>query len=456
MPRGSGRRRRTARPEAPAPRSAPRHRRNEGEDPRGCPRSVFGIRRRMPLVPPIRPSATSTRPRRSRTTRRRSAPTRRRSTPASRTSGDRRPHSRDGGQTADDRRGGRHGTFLDGATRTLDLALYDVRLDGRERQRSARARRARRTRRAGAVALQPRPPAPDSRPAAARVGSRPHRDAPVRDTRDLGRPDLMHHKYVVRDGPRCCTAAKLDERLVDAAGERRGGRRAPPSSRVAFTLNFDELWDGASVERCGTSSRGLYASAGRLGAAVVLPRPRRAARAPDRQAAGPGKRRIRIASPVLTSGPMLGTLSRDRERAALRRRRRHRDSRWTRSPGQWRSPRRVARGRCRCCRRSSSWRRSPGRNPPRGRREPARLHAREDHGGGRRGIPRQLQPVALRRAERRERARAPRRATPTGSRRTWTTIRAVYPRSTVCRSRRQDTPVVPPPSEQAPVGPLPP
>ena len=49
---------------------------------------------------------------------------------------------------------------------------------------------------------------------------------PVQTKRISGVPDLMHHKYAIRDGEAVLTgSAELDRGLVDAAGER--DRRRP-------------------------------------------------------------------------------------------------------------------------------------------------------------------------------------------------------------------------------------
>ena len=180
----------------------------------------FGSGRRMASCPPIRPLATSTPRRRSRTIRRRSAPTRRRSAPASRTSGDRAPDAPDGGQTAatlaED-----VGTFLDGARQTLDLALYDLRLKGPEADRiqgalvgaSTRGVRVRFLYNIDHPGPIPVPPPPES--VSDLIESLPF------ETRAIsGVPDLMHHKYVVRDGS--AVLFRLDE--LDRATRGRGRR----------------------------------------------------------------------------------------------------------------------------------------------------------------------------------------------------------------------------------------
>ena len=202
------------------------------------------------------------------------------------------------------------GTFLDGARETLDLALYDIRLEGGEADRVSgalvgaadRGVRVRLLYNIDHPGPIPVPPPPESVPDL--IEAMPFETRPVSGSRDL-----MHHKYAVRDGHAVLTRLdELDDRLLDAPGERDGHRRlAGARDRVHAELR------GALGRRRGRAVRTRGAPAGgdrrRRDPAVVLPRARRAAGPPDREALGKAKRRIRIASPVLTSGPILGTLA---------------------------------------------------------------------------------------------------------------------------------------------------
>ena len=70
-----------------------------------------------------------------------------------------------------------------------------------------------------------------------------------------GVPDLMHHKYVVRDGDAVWTGSmNWTRRLVVAAGERDRDRRHPELA-AAFTLDFEELWARATSSTAALSSR---------------------------------------------------------------------------------------------------------------------------------------------------------------------------------------------------------
>jgi phosphatidylserine/phosphatidylglycerophosphate/cardiolipin synthase-like enzyme len=216
---------------------------------------------------------------------------------------------RDGGQTADAVAALVTG-FLDGATRSLDLALYDVRLvDGHgERVRAsldaavARGVQVRVLYNLDHPGPIPVPPPPETRPDLIETLQAETRAIP-------GIPDLMHHKYVVRDGGEVWTGSTNWTSDSWVHQENVVAVVASEALARAFTLNFHELWDGASVERSGH----------------VEPRPVRVEDVEVRPWFCPGhgeplahriakrlgqaKRRVRIASPVLTSGPVLGTLS---------------------------------------------------------------------------------------------------------------------------------------------------
>src|SRR5918994_6948790 len=107
---------------------------------------------------------------------------------------------RDGGQSAAavaDKVGG----FLDDARETLDLALYDIRLLGAEADRVSGALVGAQDRGVRVRLLYnidhpgpiPVPPPPES--VSDLIEALPFETHPI-----SGIPDLMHHKYVVRDG----------------------------------------------------------------------------------------------------------------------------------------------------------------------------------------------------------------------------------------------------------------
>ncbi|HXJ66037.1 MAG TPA: phosphatidylserine/phosphatidylglycerophosphate/cardiolipin synthase family protein [Actinomycetota bacterium] len=219
----------------------------------------------------------------------------------------------DGGQTAETVAGW-IAEYLDGATGTLDVALYDLRVDGpAERTIVDAFHRALQRGVTGRLVYNvdhekpiPVPPPPDTDVAMLAACGLPTKGVP-------GIPDLMHHKYVVRDGQEVWTGSMnwtndswtREENVVVVV-------RAPHVA-AAYTRNFEELWNKQRVlgsgeyttdpvERDGLSVRPWF-SPGR-GRRIAS----RISGAIDR-----AERRIRIVSPVLSAGPIIGSLA---ERAA--------------------------------------------------------------------------------------------------------------------------------------------
>jgi phosphatidylserine/phosphatidylglycerophosphate/cardiolipin synthase-like enzyme len=200
--------------------------------------------------------------------------------------------------------------FLAGATRTLDLALYDVRFETdagglvlaallAAQQRGVRVRLMFNVDHPGPI---PVPPPPETAPVA--IEALPIETLPV-----PGIPDLMHHKFVVRDELDVWTGStnwtddswsRQENVVVRVLG-------AKPLAH-AFRLEFDALWSKPDVEHSGR----VEPRPVKLGGAEVRPwfTPGHGEALSHRIAKhlGKAKSRIRIASPVLTSGPILGTL----------------------------------------------------------------------------------------------------------------------------------------------------
>jgi phosphatidylserine/phosphatidylglycerophosphate/cardiolipin synthase-like enzyme len=218
----------------------------------------------------------------------------------------------DGGQTAE-AVAERVAAWVGAARRTLDLALYDVRLPDDVGERVAGAIKDAAARGVAVrIAFNQ-----DERPADEEPGERPFFPAPphtephVLET--LGVPvkpipgwrDLMHHKYVVRDGEAVWTGSMnwtLDsftrqENVVATLGS--------PAVAAAFTRNFEQLWE---TLRVGDS--GDFDSAPADGVRPWFC-PGRGPELSHRIAKriGAARRRVRIASPLLTAGPILGTLA---------------------------------------------------------------------------------------------------------------------------------------------------
>jgi phosphatidylserine/phosphatidylglycerophosphate/cardiolipin synthase-like enzyme len=202
------------------------------------------------------------------------------------------------------------GTFLDGARETLDLALYDIKLRGGEAERvrgalveaAGRGVRVRLLYNIDHPGPIPVPPPPEE--VSDLIESLPFETQPI-----SGIPDLMHHKYAVRDGTAVLTGStnwttdswtRQENVMVTVASQ---------GLAFAFTLNFEELWDDGDVEKSGR----VEPRPVEVGGAEIRPWfcPEHGEPLAHRIAKhlGKAKRRIRIASPVLTSGPILGTLA---------------------------------------------------------------------------------------------------------------------------------------------------
>ena len=276
---------------------------------------------------------------------------------------------------------------------------------GRRAPRGGRARRARADR------LQRRPPRADLLPAAAADEAGAARGDAV--------PHLRHPRHPGPDAPQVRGARRrvgldrldeLDDGLVDAPGERDRAwpsRRpsSPPSSRrTSRSCGARATWTPA-----GTRTRGRS----RWTAARCAPGSRRATARSSRtgspRRSGAPRERVRIASPVITAGPVLGTLAEvaAEQRVDLRGvvDRTQMDQvvyQWrTNGHSAWKIPILAS---------VLAQRGLQGQAVDAvDARDAPRLHAREGHRGGRLGVRRLVQPVALGRDERRERARGARR-----------------------------------------------
>jgi phosphatidylserine/phosphatidylglycerophosphate/cardiolipin synthase-like enzyme len=200
--------------------------------------------------------------------------------------------------------------FLGAATQTLDLACYDLRLEGEARdvvdhslagaaRRGVKIRVAYNVDHPGPI---PVPPPPTCSPG--QIAALPA------ETRAIaGVPDLMHHKYVVRDGNAVWTGSlnwtndswTRQENVVVRAGS--------AELAYAFSLDFEQLWSTGVVEGSGrVDPRPVEIDGSEVrpwftpdhGEDLSQRIARRLARS---------RRRIRIASPVLTSGPILATMA---------------------------------------------------------------------------------------------------------------------------------------------------
>src|SRR3954452_20206929 len=199
--------------------------------------------------------------------------------------------------------------FIAAAQRTLDLAQYDFHLGAETAALVGVALRGAHDRGVAVRILYnldhanpipvPPPPEPDAQLIAS-LG------VPAKAV--AGVPDLMHHKYVVRDGESLWTGSmnwtddsfSRQENVIVTVDE--------PTLAHAFTLNFEELWQRGDVEHSG----------------FVEPRPADVDGVKVRPWFTPGfadalthriakkvgrAERVRICSPVITSAPVLATLA---------------------------------------------------------------------------------------------------------------------------------------------------
>jgi phosphatidylserine/phosphatidylglycerophosphate/cardiolipin synthase-like enzyme len=199
--------------------------------------------------------------------------------------------------------------WLSGARRSLDLALYDVRLPGAVGDGVADALRAAMRRGVQVrIAFNDDTPGPDPRPFEPPPPSTEPHVLEELGAQLLGVPgwrDLMHHKFAVRDGEAVWTGSvnwTLDswtrqENVFATLGSH--------DVAAAYSRTFTQLWERASVNGSGGFDT--------LPANGVRPWfcPGRGPELSHRIAKriGAARRRVRIASPLLTSGPILAAIN---------------------------------------------------------------------------------------------------------------------------------------------------
>ena len=214
----------------------------------------------------------------------------------------------DGGQRpADVARG--IATFLTRARATLDIALYDVRFETDAGalvlasllaavQRGVAVRLVYNVAHPGPI---PVPPPPETAPEAIEA-------LPLRTRAVAGVPDLMHHKFVVRDGEAVLAGST---NWTDDSWSRQENVIVTLESReiaYAYTLDFEQLWESGEVERTGrVDPRPEDVGTARV-RAWFCPEHGEALSHRVAKHIGKARQRVRIASPVISSGPILATL----------------------------------------------------------------------------------------------------------------------------------------------------
>ena len=200
--------------------------------------------------------------------------------------------------------------FIAAARETLELAHYDFHLAP---ETAAIVGGAIRAAAARGVAVRfvynvdhrnPIPVPPPPEPDAALIASL---GVPARAI--AGVPDLMHHKYVVRDRASVWTGSM--NWTDDSFSVQENVVATLDSAEVAavFTRDFEQLWETGAVEQSG------FVEPETVGVGETPVRvwftPGHGERLAHRmaRAVGRARRRVRICSPVLTSAPVLGTLA---------------------------------------------------------------------------------------------------------------------------------------------------
>ena len=199
--------------------------------------------------------------------------------------------------------------FLAPARRSLDLAQYDFHLGA---ETAAMVAGALKEAAARGVAVRimydvdhanpipvPPPPEPDAR----LIASLGLPSKPI-----AGVPDLMHHKYVIRDGESVWSGSTNWTDDSWARQENVIVTVDSPELAHAFTLDFDELWTNGDVARSGfVEPRPVDVDGTKVkpwftpghGEALSARIAKRIAQA----------KHVRICSPVITAAPVLATLA---------------------------------------------------------------------------------------------------------------------------------------------------
>jgi phosphatidylserine/phosphatidylglycerophosphate/cardiolipin synthase-like enzyme len=201
--------------------------------------------------------------------------------------------------------------YLGAARESLELALYDLRLHD-ETSDVVRAALVGAAERGVRVRLiynldkdedrVPVPPPPKTEPEL--VERLPFPTAAV-----PGWPDLMHHKYVIRDRASVWTGST---NWTDDSWSREENVIVTVESQglaARFAEDFEQLWTKRDVEKSGR----VDSSAVDVDGVPVRPwfSPKRGEKLAQEIATriGAAERRVRVASPVISSGPILGTLA---------------------------------------------------------------------------------------------------------------------------------------------------
>jgi phosphatidylserine/phosphatidylglycerophosphate/cardiolipin synthase-like enzyme len=200
--------------------------------------------------------------------------------------------------------------FLAAARTSLDLAVYDLNLGpetehlvvGALEDAASRGVAVRIAYNADFRAPIPVPPPPECAPEDIE-----RLDVPTKPI--AGIPDLMHHKYVVRDRIAVWTGStnwtddswSREENVIASVDS--------PELAHAFTLDFEQLWSTGNVAETGNVEPRPVQVDGVAVRPWFCPGYGDALSHRIAKAIGRAKRRVRICSPVITAAPVLATLA---------------------------------------------------------------------------------------------------------------------------------------------------
>jgi phosphatidylserine/phosphatidylglycerophosphate/cardiolipin synthase-like enzyme len=199
--------------------------------------------------------------------------------------------------------------FLSEARRSLDIAMYDVRFEA-DAGALVLASLLAAVQRGVEVRLVynlvhplpiPVPPPPETTPEAIEA-------LPIQTRGIVGIAGLMHHKFVVRDGDAVWTGST---NWTDDSWSRQENVVVvvrSPTIAYAYTLAFAELWKRGTVENTGNVDPRPESVNGARIRAWFCPEHGEALSHRVAKHIGKAETRIRIASPVISSGPILATL----------------------------------------------------------------------------------------------------------------------------------------------------
>jgi phosphatidylserine/phosphatidylglycerophosphate/cardiolipin synthase-like enzyme len=200
---------------------------------------------------------------------------------------------------------------MSAAQHSLDIAIYDIRLPGPigtivrdaltgAAERGVEVRLAYNLDEDGHPV--PVPPPPGTEPGL--IESLPFPTAAI-----PGVPDLMHHKYVIRD--KAAVWSGSTNWTIDSWTREENVIVTADSAELAtrFGVDFDQLWVKRDVGRSGKVDTAPFDVGGAAVRAWFCPGRGEKLAHRIAKAIGTAQRRVRIASPVISSAPILATLA---------------------------------------------------------------------------------------------------------------------------------------------------